>query len=97
MFSKFFANSRPSASNFKRFSRSLEQFLLTVGQNNFGNKIPFLSYCISFSIFQFMEKEKGNWPTYFLCQKVDNVDMIDHRFSATIDSDYLKTLLSDRQ
>ena len=37
---KFFANSRPSASNFKSFSQSLEQFLLTVGQNNFGNKIP---------------------------------------------------------
>ena len=25
----------------KSFSRSLEQFFLTVGQNNFGNKIPF--------------------------------------------------------
>ena len=25
----------------QKFSRSLEQFLLTVGQNNFGNKIPF--------------------------------------------------------
>ena len=37
---KHFANSRPSASNFKSFSRSLEQFFLTVGQNNFGNKIP---------------------------------------------------------
>ena len=34
---KMFAN---SASNFKSFSRSLEQFFLTVGQNNFGNKIP---------------------------------------------------------
>ena len=34
---KNFENSRPSASNFKKFSRSLEQFLLTVGQNNFGN------------------------------------------------------------
>ena len=34
---KNFANSRPSASS---FSRSLEQFFLTVGQNNFGNKIP---------------------------------------------------------
>ena len=40
---KNFANSRPSASNFKSFSRSLEQFFLTVGQNNFGNKIPFLT------------------------------------------------------
>ena len=39
---KNFANSWPSASNFKSFSRSLEQFFLTVGQNNFGNKIPFL-------------------------------------------------------
>ena len=30
--------SRPSASNFKSFSRSLEQFFLTVGQDNFRNK-----------------------------------------------------------
>ena len=37
---KNFENSRLSASNFKSFSRSLEQFFLTVGQNNFGNKIP---------------------------------------------------------
>ena len=36
---KIFANSRPSASNFKKTSRSLEQFLLTVDQNNLGNKI----------------------------------------------------------
>ena len=27
---------------YKSFSRSVEQFFLTVGQNNFGNKIPFL-------------------------------------------------------
>ena len=40
---KNFENSRPSASNFKSFSRSLEQFFLTAGQNNFGNKIPFLN------------------------------------------------------
>ena len=26
----------------KSFSQSLEQFFLTVGQNNFGNKIPFI-------------------------------------------------------
>ena len=37
---KNFANSRSSASNFKSFSRTQEQFFLTVGQNNFGNKIP---------------------------------------------------------
>ena len=39
---KTFANSWPSASNFKSFSILLEQFFLTVGQNNFGNKISFL-------------------------------------------------------
>ena len=37
---KNFANSQPSALNFKSFTQSLEQFFLTVGQNNFGNKIP---------------------------------------------------------
>ena len=41
---KIFANSRPSASNFKSFSWSLEHFFLTVGQNNFGNKISFLHW-----------------------------------------------------
>ena len=34
---KMFADSQPSASKIKSFSRSLEQFFLTVGQNNFGN------------------------------------------------------------
>ena len=38
---KKFANSRVSETNFKSFSRSLEQFFLTVAQNNFGNKIQF--------------------------------------------------------
>ena len=37
----FSSDSQPSASNFKSFSRSLEQFFLTVGQNNFDIKIPF--------------------------------------------------------
>ena len=29
---------------FAKFLRSLEQFFLTVGQNNFGNKIPFIHF-----------------------------------------------------
>ena len=37
---KHFAIYRPSALNFKSCSQSLEQFFLTVGQTNFGNKIP---------------------------------------------------------
>ena len=44
-----FANSWPSASNFKSFSQSLEHFFLTAGQNNFDNKIPFV--IIKLSIF----------------------------------------------
>ena len=40
---KYFVNSRPSASNFKSFSRSQDQFFLTVGQNNSVNKIPELT------------------------------------------------------
>ena len=44
---KIFANSRPSVSNFKSFSRSLEEFILTVGQNNFGKQMPFLPEMIS--------------------------------------------------
>ena len=39
---KNFANSQPSPSNFKSFSQSLEQFFLTVDQNNCGTKIPLL-------------------------------------------------------
>ena len=44
---KKFTNSWPSASNFKRFSLSLEYFFLTEGQDNFGNKIQFL-LCIHY-------------------------------------------------
>ena len=43
---KNFANSQPSTSNFKSFSQRLEQFFLTVGQNNFDNKIPYLYLAI---------------------------------------------------
>ena len=35
------------------FSRSLEQFFLTVGQNNFGNKIPNVPFYL-----QVLESEK---------------------------------------
>ena len=43
---KIFANSQPSASNFKSVSQSLEYFFLTVGQNNFGNRIPLLEITV---------------------------------------------------
>ena len=40
--SKIFANSRPSASNFKSFLNHWNNFL-TEGQNNFENKIPIIT------------------------------------------------------
>ena len=39
---------------FKSFSRSLEQFFLTVGQNNFGNKIPIFYYDFYWSFLSFL-------------------------------------------
>jgi len=49
---KNFENSPLSASNFKSFSQSLEHFFfLTVGQNNFSNKIPFISWLIFNSLY----------------------------------------------
>ena len=41
---KMFTNFQPSASIFKIFSQSLEQFLVTIYHNNFGNKIAFLTH-----------------------------------------------------
>ena len=55
---KTFANSRPSASNVKSFSRSLEQFFLTVGQNNFGNKIPFICLSLKSRYWGWKQKRK---------------------------------------
>ena len=43
---KFEAESR----EFSKFLKSLEHFFLTVGQNNFGNKIPFLTCSLRFLI-----------------------------------------------
>ena len=47
---KNFANSLPSASNFTSFSRSLEHFFLTVGQNNFANKVPCMTLLLTLEI-----------------------------------------------
>ena len=49
---KNFANSWPSAWNFKSFSPSLEQFLLKRSQNNFGNKIPYLMALLHLATFK---------------------------------------------
>ena len=64
---KIFANSQPSASNFKSFSRSLEHFFLALGQNNFGNKISLpkekknIYQLKNESIFRSMNKGKERW------------------------------------
>ena len=77
-----FANSRPSALNFKCFSQSLEQLFLTVGHNNFGNKILFPQWTLQlvwhlmfFSVLIFLlelkkgRKEIGMSVYKCLCQK----------------------------
>ena len=52
----------PVASNFKSyfFGGSLEQFFLTVGQNNFGNKIPFI-------ILTYLNEVIYNYIFTFIC------------------------------
>ena len=66
---KNFANSRPSASNFKSFSGSLEQFFLTVGQNNFGNKIPkFFDFFYRFWCNRIMLVFKQDGAASLLCR-----------------------------
>ena len=59
MFCKFLA--------FKSFSRSLEQFFLTVGQNNFGNKIPIFlrNYWQNFIHIISYQKDP-NWRDYLV-------------------------------
>ena len=54
----FSANSRSPASNFKSFPWSLEQFFLTEGQNDFGNKMPFQK-CYHFRMEEFKFREKS--------------------------------------
>ena len=47
---KYFSNSRLSALSIQKYFRSLEYFLLTVGNNNFQNKIPILFVWVFCSI-----------------------------------------------
>ena len=74
---KIFANSQPSSSNFKSFSRSLEQFFLTVGQNNFGNEIPFLIRIVCFYYSTDMNNiatsKKISFHSDRFIQKMDNI------------------------
>ena len=63
-FLKIFANSRPTASNFKSFSRSLEQFFIIACQNSFSNKIPLLTYRVCFRHFSAEQfKTSGKYLT----------------------------------
>ena len=57
---KKFENSRPSALNFKFFSRSIEHFFLKVGQNNFGNKLPKLRFQNDFDPPLWLRKAEEN-------------------------------------
>ena len=69
---KNFVNSRAPTWNFKSFSQSLEQFFLTLGQNNFGNKIPLFWY--QTSLWEVLEVE-----SYLICSWFCNTN-IEHPF-----------------
>ena len=77
---KNFATSCPSASNFKIFSLSLEQFFLTVGQNNFGNKIPLIFF--SQQNMRKIYRRIGEWNYFalswyvFHCSLIQNLAVV---------------------
>ena len=71
---KNFANSQPSASNFKSFSQSLEHFFHTVGQNIFGDKIPFIFF----------------WHLNFIHSKKKKFSLIKSRFTFLKKIEYKK-------
>ena len=50
----------------QNFSRSLVQFFLTVGQNNFGDKIPFLFLSSFLSIWIFSRNNHKIWNLLFI-------------------------------
>jgi hypothetical protein len=81
---KFIANSWPSASNFKKNSRTLEQFLLTVGQKNFDNKIPSVLLCCAMCsvLFSLNHVCKCNAPYYFI--KCNNHIRASSKYSALL-------------
>ena len=68
-----FANSWPSASNFKSFPRSLNRTIfLIVGRNNFGNKIQFLTFLyigIRSLVLQSSLNRKALWILHWLRKK----------------------------
>ena len=79
---KNFANSQPSASNFKSFSQPLDQFFLTVGQNNFGNKIQlrhrYLLYRRSFIVFTYYLFK--DWSAFVINVSYDDIMYIEISF-----------------
>ena len=55
-------------SNLKSFSQSIEKFFLTVGQNNFGNKIPL--HCVA-NVYALDGTRKNRFPQFVTDFNVD--------------------------
>ena len=76
---KNFENSRPSTSNFKSFFRSLDNFFLTEGQNNFGHKIPlrhpYSLYRRSFIVFTYYLFK--DWSAFVINVSYDDIMYIE--------------------
>ena len=65
---KNFENSWPSASIFKSYSQSLEQFFLIAGQNYFGNKILFIYISIVWPLCLLSKKSAFHKKKKYLLQ-----------------------------
>ena len=75
MILKKFANSRPSASNFKSFSQSLEQFFLTVGFDFFFETMIIIYF---FQAEALMESASNKNDDIFITAK--HIDHVRHMF-----------------
>ena len=93
---KIFEISRSSASNLKSFSQSLEQFFLTVGENNFGNKIPF--FFTGFDNTTAVIGSAEQYYDYSVLKKIDDISggigMPDLKLTACLAACYLVLFLT---
>ena len=56
---------KKNSSDREKLLRSLEQFFLTVGQNNFGNKIQFFFHLMTIFLLLFFESRCSSMSTFF--------------------------------
>ena len=79
----------------KVFSRSLELFFLTVGQNNFGNKIPFFFFCVAFlELWPWKDKKRPLLLRYFVMALSQNWPLSRNFFCTNTNTETFNALFS---